>query len=311
MKVAVESKLKNLRFIFDITQKEYQEHSSFFESLINLFSRTDLSIYFKNQGVHRAPYFIGRAGPYTFDEASWSRYKRDLWGNIPYLVCSQSTVMVDTERFYAQEGKNVEVFNNLMERIINSLLSSNIMQRANCNEYFESLIKLNDKYTREYFMFSRNYIRFWNYGWKRPDFDQNSMINLFKEAKSMIDKFCSWEETIYKSCGMPTRFKVALSCAFEEFIKDIFSKSKYSRFYIHDIKDFYRPEVKEILNTKEKLFKYFDGGDLISLYKTGSLDVDEVLREVGFLLSSYNIPFFRLNFNNIQYQDISLNSYLS
>jgi len=44
--------------------------------------------------------------------------------------------------------------------------------------------------------------------------NQNYVIELIKSTKEEIDNFCVSEETIYKSCGMPTRFKVAFSCLF-------------------------------------------------------------------------------------------------
>ena len=95
---------------------------------------------------------------------------------------------------------------------------------------------------------------------------------------------------------MPIRFKVAFSCAAIEFIKNFFSKPRYMQFYIEKIDDFYKPEVKEIIRSKEKIFEIFDGGDLISFYKKANYSADEIMREMSFILGTYKIPFFRYSF---------------
>jgi hypothetical protein len=301
------SNLNNISFIFDVQPREFQDRYEFFEKIIDLFSKHNINLYIKNQNIHKAPYILGRAGPYTFDEEEWQLYKKELQGNIYGLVCAQATVMVDMERFFNDASTDIESFKIFIAKIMESFLTTNSLQRGKSDEYFENLIKLLEKqHIRDFFVFSKNYIRFWNYGWKRLNFDQDYLIDFFKEAKNMVDKFCISEETIYKSCGMPTRFRIAFSCAFEEFIKDIFSKPRYSKFYINDIKAFYKNEIKNTLDTKEKLFRIFDGGDLITFYRGGNFDAKNIMREISFILNSYKLPFFRYNFGTMRETNLSL-----
>jgi len=310
LKAYKKEKVKNISFIFECENKDIDAKPTFFEKLIKIFSGSELNLYIKNKKICSSPYILGRAGPYKFDENEWDDYKRELRGELKSVICSQATVMVDTDRFFEEESRNLDKFKEFNLKIAESLLVTNSIQRRRSEEFFNEIIKLNEMHVKDIFIFSRNYVRFWNYGWKREDFDPETLINLFTNSKKAVDKFCISEDTIYKSCGMPTRFRVAFSCAFEIFVKDIFSKAKYKKFQIKGIKDFYDEKIKKILEVKEKLFKVFDGGDLISFYRIGSLDPKDIVREILFVLNTYKLPFFRWNLKCIKESDMKLNEFL-
>lgn len=307
----VESNLwNNINFIFDLTPKEFHDHADLFEQLIKIYSKNSLQLYIKNQQIFKAPYLIGRAGPYTFNPKEWLLYKKEHFGHIPLLICSQSAIMIDVERFYQSEGRDADKFNHLMERVLHSAFLANSLQRSRAIEYFHDIIKLDESHMSDYFKFSSNYIRFWNYGLKRPDVDQQSLFTKFHEVRKQAEKFCLSEETIYKSCGMPTRFKVAFSSTDEYFVKGIFTPIKFKKLHLSSMRDLYSEYFKEILAVKEKMFTAFNGGDLISFLKAGSLDIPEILRETSFLLNTYHLPLFRFTFQNIRYNDVSLDQFM-
>ena len=288
-------KLENLNLIFDVQPREFQDNNIFFEEAIKIYQKNGKEMYFKNQGIHKAPYILGRSGPYTFSEREWADYKREIYGKLKGIVIGQSTVMVDVDSFISEPKFNSEEFKRLMKKISESFLIINSIQRRKIENQFNSFIRYESS-PKEIMFLGKNYIRFWNYGWKRKNLNQEMLIDILRDAKDLINSFCAFEETIYKSCGMPIRFRNVFSCAAIEFIKTFFSKPKYMQFQIDSLKDFYNPDVKEILRTKERLFEVFEGGDLISFYKKGGYNPEDIMREISFVLNTYKIPFFRFSF---------------
>ncbi len=304
------SKHKNISFIFDTKVREFQEHSLFFEKIIKIMEDKEDYLYIKNQDLHEAPYLIGRGGPYAFDENEWRRYKKDLQKKMHCLICAHSSIMVDGQRFFEEYKRDPEEFRKFNMKVAHALLNANSIQRRRAEELFSDLILLNEPYVKDLFIFSKNYIRFWNYGWKREDFDQDFLIDMLKKSKDSIDRFCLSQETIYNSCGMPTRFRIAFSFAFESFVKDIFSKSLFKKFVISGIKDFYKEDIKKILEDKERLFGVFDGGDMITFNRIGKIDSKDIIREISFIMNTYKIPFFRWKFGDVKGKDLSLGRFI-
>ncbi len=303
-------KSKNIQFVFEVEPKDIQTKSMLFYELINFFSRNVQRLYFKNKNIQKAPYLIGRAGPYTFSEREWELYEKELKGKVMGLIVSQATVMVDVEKFFKSKGKSISKFRNLISNIAYSFLETNSVQRTQSSKYFESVEKFDNFTKKNLLRFSKNYVRFWNYGWKNKNVDPEIMINLMKNSKEMIDTFCNYEDTIYKSCGMPTRFRVAFSFVFEELVESDFTQPVYERFYIKDIKDFYDEKVKKLVSEKERLFEIFDGGDLITFYRKGKASPDEVIREILFVLNTFRLPFFRYDFRAAQDVHKSLTKFI-
>ncbi len=309
IKEVVESNFNNFTFIFDIKPKNLQDNHSFFEKIASLFMKHTLPIYIKNQSLTEAPYILGRAGPYTFSDEEWKIYlsmlKKELYG----IVCAQSTIMVDIERFFSSFGESQEVFNDFLKKIADSLLETNSLQRRKSEELFDNLVKLDGKNIRTFFSLGKNYIRFWNYGWKKLNFSQDYLIDLFKEARNEVNKFTIFEETIYKSCGMPTRFNIAFSSCFEDFVKNIFTQPVYKKVELKTLQDLFNNEMKEVLTTKERLFEVFDGGDQTSFHRRLDASPEDIIREINFILTSYRIPFFKFNFAGKREQNLTLDSF--
>jgi hypothetical protein len=160
------------------------------------------------------------------------------------------------------------------------------------------------------FSYSRNYIRFWNYGWKESKLDPKLVLDLIKSTKKTTDDFCTSEETIYKACGMPTRFKIGFSCAFKEMNKEEFSEEKFRKLQIRRLEDLYSEEIKKLIFEKEELFNLFDGGDRLRFYRTGEFAPKDIVREINVILNTYRIPFFCYDFGEIKGADTVLTRFM-
>lgn len=295
----------NITLIFSLNPQEIEEHSNLIEKIIETYSKNKLDLYIKNKKIQKAPYFIGKAGPYCFIDKEW-QLSEDIINKIACLACSQSSVIVDVNKFYKEFGLNIDKFSELMLNISKSVLSANSIQRRNSKEYFSDVFLMNNENEAELLCLSRNYIRFWNYGLSEEGIDDEFVLNMINEAKKKIDEFSTAEETIYKSCGMTTRFKVALSCAFKS---PSLSVPKYKSIKIKNSSDLYNTEVKETISSKENICKIFDGGNRVSLSYTGTLDVKEITKIIEKLMEEKQIPLIRYNFKEVR-GDLKLSSFL-
>jgi hypothetical protein len=300
---------RNLNIIFDMTAKELQRFEHLTETIVELFSRAKIQLYIKNQECHDAPYILGKAGPYTYSEDEWNYYREEFGNKITNIICGQSTVSVDVKEFFRTTKSSYE-FRQFVINIAKSLLYANSMQRSRSSEYFKYFIDINKPLTSNLFSYSRSYIRFWNYGWKETKIDPGMITELIKSIKQTIDEFCTSEEIIYKSCGMPTRFKLSFSCAFKEANKEEFSSEKFRRLQIRKIEDLYSDDIKSLIFSKENVFKIFDGGDRLRFHRGGKFEPKDVVRELNIILNTYRIPFFCYDFGEIRGNDMSLSTFI-
>jgi hypothetical protein len=291
---SLETELSNLIFIFNINSNDLQEHFDIFNRIINIYARKKLILYIKNKNLYEAPYFLGRIGPYCIDKKEW--FSDEVNEQI-CIACSQLSIIVDVNRFYLEYGLDTKKFSELLLNISKSILSANSLQRRKSEEYFKNIIALNSK--KEFLDLSKNYIRFWNYGLSQPNIDPELVISMINEAKKKVDNFSIAEETIYNSCGMPTRFKLAFSCAFEQADEKL-SPAKYTHLEIKGFEDLYKTKIKKQIIAREIISEIFDGGNDITFHKTGILEPDEIIREVSTILNTYKLPFFSYNFKKIK-----------
>lgn len=289
---------KHVRWIFDLDSRQLMKNTAFVTACIETFSHYKANMYFKNKALSKSPHFVGAAGPYTFDEDEWELYEKEYQKNIKGIACSQTAVAIDVKKMFNKDKK----LTNMPELLINiakTLLAVNSIQRTRSLDYFKSIISMNKSLEKESFLFSSNYIRFWNYGWKEENIDIYSVIEAIQEAKKEVDTFCKSQETIYLSCGIPTRFKILFSCAFKRFGDNILGGEKYYRTIIRRLEDLYSDETKETLLPKEKIFELFDGGDRIRFFRNGDIRPKDIEREISIILNTWRLPFFCYDFGGI------------
>lgn len=290
-------RFEHVYLVFNLDSHDIREDAkSLIQRLIVMSSKTKLSFFIKNKEISRAPHFLGRGGPYSIDDKEWRLYLEELKDS-RVLACTQSTVLIDINRFIKEYGLVTEKFVELVMNITKALLAANSFQRRRSDEYFKNIMRINYPKTAEFLVIARNYIRLWNYNLSAEEHEK--LLTMMSIAKRKIDEFCSAEETIYKSCGMSMRFKVALSCAFKEATPG-FSEEAYQKLEIKGFEDFNRREIKKYLKARETLCSILDGGNRVSFYRAGQINPEEVLNEIVFLLNNYKIPFLIYNFKDIR-----------
>jgi len=300
-----EAEITNVIFIYNFDSEELQEHFALFKEIISTHIRKKRTIYLKNRRICKAPYFLGTAGPYCMMEKEWLEREAEEY---KFVACSQCSLIVDVEKFYSLYGLDTIKFSDLMINVSKSFLSANALKRRKSQDYFKNVINLDKKNEKEFLEFSRNYIRFWNFGLMQPDIDPKLVLNMVSEARKKVNSFSVAEETIYKSCGMPTRFKIAISCAFKESNEKL-SPAKYKRLEITNLDDLYRPKIKKEISDRESITSMFDGGNDVTFHRSGSFTPEDISREISVIMNAYNIPMFSFNFGNIK-GDMKLSSYL-
>lgn len=295
--------VKNIIFIYRMDRDEIHEQLSVLKKIVYIYLKNKKTIYINNKRVQRSPFFIGNAGPYCISEREWLERKKTLC-----IACSQSSLVVDVDKFYSLYGFDFEKFSQLMINISKSFLSSNTIQRKNSGYYFRDLVNLKGSSKREFMQYSKNYIRLWNFGISQPDLNPDIIINMISEAKKKINEFTRAEETIYNSCGMPIKFGIAISCAYENSVKSM-SNAKYKKLEIKNLEDIYSPKLKKEIIDREKITDLFDGGNEVTFYRVGgNFDPDKIIKEIAAIVGTYDIPLFSYDFSNVK-GDMKLTSF--
>ena len=170
-----------------------------------------------------------------------------------------------------------------------ALLLATTAQRRKSDLLFAPLNKLNGSNQSKFFSYSFNYIRLWNYDVAMVKNEQGindatliepeDFILLLNNIVEEIDEFCKSEETVFKSCGIPIRFRIYLSSAFRKFDKDFLSKRSYKKMSIRSIKDFSSDSLIADLKIREKLLDVFKGGDRVRFFRTGDFTTEEIMED--------------------------------
>jgi len=286
------------KIIFQISTKWLLENKEFLTKIIDIHIKNNKDIFLQNKDLLDIPFIIGRAGPYLFDKDEWEIYKNTLQEKNKGVVCSQSTITIDVQKVF-EEGKNVDFFREFVRKMVLSLLSANSLQRRRAEEYFKQLLWLTED-AKSLFSFSRNFIRYENYKWEDPNLEHEFIIDLLNETKNEIDTFCIVEENIYKSCGIPTRFKIGFSSILNK--KPIIEIKKFD--------DFYSDNIKEELKNREKLFRIFSGGDIVVFKRKNSINPEDICRDINVLMTSYSLPIFSYSFGKAHTGNLKLTNFI-
>lgn len=290
---------KKINMVFNLNNKDLQKHSKVIEHIIEKFSDSKIKINFKNTDQSSSPYFKGRAGIYNFDEQDWDVYVKKFKGNVIGISCSQSQVAININRFFETYRTDAE-FRQAVLDAAKTLLMVNTIQRRKSNEYFRNINNINYPNSADFYKFSRDYIRFWNYDWHKDITENHNLFALIESTKELVDNFCYSEETIFKSCGIPIRFRIAFSSAFRNFDQKFMGERDYKKFTVNKAEDYYNTEIKEFLHIREKMFEIFDGGDRLRIFRKSDFAMNDIMHELGIILNGYKIPFFTYDFSGLK-----------
>lgn len=295
---------KNLYFIIEISGKEIRKKVELVKRIIECFSRCRIKIYIKNIDIIPAPIVVGKAGIYTFNDFEWEKNEKIIEQE-PLIICGQNSLLIDLERF-KEYFKEKHELKTIMSACCKELLMISKLQRKNYQEYFRNLQE-HVKLGKGVISLATNYIRFWNYNWK--DENKELIIDILNNCKEVVQEFCYTEETIFKSCGIPLRFKVIFSSGFRKFDKTTLSERKYKKMTIRNIDDFKKKEIVDFINFREKINEIFNNCDRVRFFRSGIIDNDDVLHEITFILNSYKLGFFCFDFTERR-EIIKLTDYL-
>lgn len=290
---------KRINIVFNTNSRELQRNSEIWEHIIKEFSGKKIKINIKNKDINNSPSMIGRAGIYSFDEEEYNTYIKMVKGRTIGLSCSQSSIAINMNKFF-ETYKTGKEFRQAILNAAKVLLSANAIQRRKSNEYFRNINNQNGQYAADFYRFNRNYIRLWNYDWHKDIKDNQEMIGLLGSTKELIEHFCISEETIFKSCGIPIRFRVSFSSAFKNFDSKFMGEREYQKTTVRNIDDYQSGDIKDFIIAREKLFEIFEGCDRLRIFRSHESSTQEIFREFSFILNTYKIPFFTYDFSQLR-----------
>lgn len=301
--------LHNINIVFELNSRELQNQRDFIKNILPSFT-DDLPIYFRNKSLTDVPYLVGEAGSYTFEQDKWEKHKENE-SKAKVLCCSQSTVFIDIEKFLSsKKSHNRSEFLDLTKKTYKSLFRGNTIQRSRKHELFRRILDITRQDgEKEFFIYGRNYIRFWNLNSISSSFDDKTTIKLLKSLKKDTDEFCAAESTIYKSCGMPIEFKVAFSPAIGSYPLNNLSKNRKKFIEVSGLEELCSDKLKDNLRFNSSLSSVYDGGNLLEVKRKGTFSDEDLLEEFNVLLSSYPFELFRYRFKDTKGKNSKINNF--
>jgi len=294
-KMFAEINPKNISMVFGADSKSLAKKSKIMEIVAETFSEKTIKINIKNNSLQNSPIIVGNAGIYSIDEQEWKNYKKTP-KKIKGVCISQNSMIIDFHKFF-EKSKNVSEFRKLILNCLKSLVMANTQQRRKSSEYFKHIEELNKENPKIFFSTSRNYIRIWNFDIEK---DEENTIAVLQSCKELSEKFCKTQETIFQSCGIPSRFRVCFSSAFKKYSPETLSQRAYNKTTITNLHDFFEETTKKRLKSREELFNIFEGSDRVRFFRAGNTSPKDVVREISTLLSSFNLPFFCYDFAKLK-----------
>lgn len=307
---------QNIVIILQTNSKALSNQTRIVSQIIKNFSEHKLRINLQNKDIHKAPYLMGRAGTYTFNDDEWNQYLDNIKGKTLGLCCSNTSIYIDVNKFF-KERHNYTEFRDLLLKCARALLLATSMQRKKSDIIFKPINTINENNQSKFFSMSYNYIRLWNYGsvfidnltleYKENEFEK--FRNLLESTLTELNEFCKAEETIFKSCGIPIRYKVVLSSAFERFDKEFMSPRTYKKFTVKGLDDFYTETAIQDIRQREDLFRIFNGGDRVRFFRDRNFTPEDIISEFNFLLNTFALPLISYDFESMK-GEITLNNFL-
>ncbi len=297
--------MERIKIILTVSPADLERGNMDIFHLTNYLAKTKKQVFIKNRDIHPQPYILGYSGPYTFNPEEWKIFNRD---NQMALCCAKTSIGIDFGRLMSEEkdlGKIREVFKNIAK----SMIAISSHQRTYMLEYFSELLSTLGKNAKDFFRISNNYVRLWNYGLKESDEKSQLIIPFLRSLKEETDHFCSQEETIYKSCGMPTRFRISFSYLSRDVGENVLSKSRFERISISGIQNLYQKRFIEYIKLREEIARILDGGDRTRFYRFENLNAKEIIKEWHTILTLYRIPLFCYDFRRYKKSDLKLTEF--
>ncbi len=279
----------HLSFVFTVTPRGLAKKEQFFKELLPLFHDAKRKLTLKNNALFPQPAFFGRAGPYALTPEDWERYRNRFRGKADCCVIGQTSMAIDINHWFEGRG-TINGFRDMALRAAHALFEVEEQRRRQPGLLAPGL---GPEAANEFFKVGKCHLRFWNYDWAQTAYP---VLDLLGSVQEEIERFCTTQETIFKSCGLPIRFRIGLSTSFAKFDQDFFSERRYRKTALATIKELQGKEMKQYLQIREQLFKTFKGADRLRFFFARGTPVEELLRMARYLLSAHDLPSFTFDF---------------
>ncbi|MFH1649983.1 MAG: hypothetical protein ABIA93_05520 [Candidatus Woesearchaeota archaeon] len=250
---------RSIRIVFEVVASDISSNHGTFAHIVQEFSKSQVKINLKNHSIHPSPLIVGKAGVYAPDDTV------------------HATIIVDVKKAL-DLSRNPSDFRARVLKGAKTLLSVARAQR-------ESLSIPGGTY----------YIRFWNYDWEEEHAQKLSMITSCRED---IERFCKDAEIIALSSGMPLQFKIRFSSLVKPLFKELTTRA-YKKTPLKSTEDLNSESFQSYLRARESAFQHFDGGDRVRIFRQGFRHPEDVVREMGILLT-YALPFITYDFSTMR-----------
>ncbi len=138
--------------IFQANSRTISGHTRFVKQLIKHFAENKIRINIQNKDLKQAPFMIGRAGAYTFNEEEWAAYEQETRGKTIGLCCSETSLYVDVHRFF-KEKKSFTEFREFLAKAAKALLMASTAQRKKSDVFFKTINELNKGSQNRFFAY--------------------------------------------------------------------------------------------------------------------------------------------------------------
>ena len=299
----------SLNMVFEVTSKVLKQQRNFLENLLPLMN--GLPVFFKNKDSDNVPTWVGSLGTYSFEREKWeSQKEKGLMANA--LCSSQSTLIIDFRKFLeSRDNVGKKEFKKLFEQVYRSLFTGATIQRKQKNKLFNQLTMINEKSSKkELFIYSRNYIRLYNTEAIAERFDRQTMLDLLGDIRQEVGEFCAAESTIYKSCGMPIEFKIALArCGCFSSVGNL-SENLSKKLVLTDIQDIYNDSFRQEVSHLQKESEIYGGSENVKVVRKGNPSPSDMLDELIALTNTFGFDLFMYGVNNSFSADSSIRRFL-
>ena len=293
----------HVNFVFAVTPRLLTKKDALFRQLLSLFAERRVKLTLKNSEIFPGPIFFGRAGAYALTPEEWEYYRLHIREKADGCVVGQGTIGVDINKFFEAHGTAAS-FREMVLRVAHAFFEVDERKR----KHFPSVsaIAPTAEGAKEFFKVGKDYLRFWNYDWASEEYP---VFDLLGSVQEEVERFCNTEETIFRSCGLPIRFSVALSTSFAKFDQDFFSERRYKKTVVASLKDLQTKEMANYLRIRERLFKTSQGADRLRFFFARGTSLEEVLQMARYLLRAYDLPTFTFDFRG-KSGELKLSSFL-
>ncbi|HLP79167.1 MAG TPA: hypothetical protein VK158_00890 [Acidobacteriota bacterium] len=294
--------------VFDVTARELVMHRDLFERIAHIYARHQMKLNIKNDDFHKAPYIVGKSGPYTISPADWQAYLTAHGSSAFGVSIAQTSVVIDYDRFTKRHPSAKDV-QQLIENCTRSLCIANSIQRRDHEDFFRHIISHPLYRGPSFFQLSNCVIRLLHF---------QSYINsksvefpaLLSQLNASVKEFTHNQEIIFLSCGMPMRFSVTFAQAYRRFTEATELHEPYQELTINTATDLYSKAMRDTLVAYEQLSGALSGGYEVRFVRSGTANSQEIIGELSLILNTYKIPFFCYRFEVAEGTTIPLTQFM-